>query len=63
MAGGNTANKNLDIHDNNASWFNGGYALDVQGTDNNMKSGLVFVPGANKCSRTLCCIHVRLIMC
>jgi hypothetical protein len=36
MAGGNTANKNLDIHDNNASWFNGGYALDVQGTDNNM---------------------------
>jgi hypothetical protein len=33
MAGGNTANKNLDIHDNNASWFNGGYALDVQGTD------------------------------
>jgi hypothetical protein len=29
-------NKNLDIHDNNASWFNGGYALDVQGTDNNM---------------------------
>jgi hypothetical protein len=30
------ANKNLDIHDNNASWFNGGYALDVQGTDNNM---------------------------
>jgi hypothetical protein len=26
-------NKNLDIHDNNASWFNG--AL-TQGTDNNM---------------------------
>jgi hypothetical protein len=35
--------KNLDIHDNNASWFNGGYALDVQGTDNNMnEDGLVF---------------------
>jgi hypothetical protein len=36
MAGGNTDKQNLDIHDNNASWFNGGYALDVQGTDNNM---------------------------
>jgi hypothetical protein len=36
MAGEIRTNKNLDIHDNNASWFNGGYALDVEGTDNNM---------------------------
>ncbi len=28
--------KNLDIHDNNASWSNGGYPLDLQGNDNNM---------------------------
>jgi hypothetical protein len=43
MAGGNTAKqKNLDIHDNNASWFNGGYALDVQGTDNNMNEEVVW---------------------
>ncbi|MFT5251437.1 MAG: hypothetical protein ACI87N_000416 [Flavobacteriales bacterium] len=28
--------KNLDIHDNNASWSNGGYAYDLSGTDNNM---------------------------
>jgi hypothetical protein len=28
--------KNLDVHDNNASWSNGGYALDLQGTENNM---------------------------
>jgi hypothetical protein len=36
ITGGNTDKQNLDIHDNNASWFNGGYALDVEGTDNNM---------------------------
>jgi hypothetical protein len=30
MAGGNTDKQKLDIHDNNASWFNGGYALDVE---------------------------------
>lgn len=28
--------KNLDIHDNNASWSNGGYTLDLEGTNNNM---------------------------
>ncbi|MGO4816786.1 glycosidase [Flavobacterium sp. W22_SRS_FP1] len=28
--------KNLDIHDNNASWSNGGYPLDLNGNDNNM---------------------------
>lgn len=28
--------KNLDIHDNNASWSNGGYPLDLKGTENNM---------------------------
>ncbi|MFH6972475.1 glycoside hydrolase family 2 TIM barrel-domain containing protein [Flavobacterium petrolei] len=28
--------KNLDIHDNNASWSNGGYSLDLEGTNNNM---------------------------
>lgn len=28
--------KNLDIHDNNASWSNGGYPLDLQGKENNM---------------------------
>jgi hypothetical protein len=28
--------KNLDIHDTNASWSNGGYALDLNGTENNM---------------------------
>lgn len=28
--------KNLDIHDNNASWSNGGYPLDLNGKDNNM---------------------------
>jgi hypothetical protein len=34
--------KNLDIHDNNASWSNGGYANDLSGTDNNMnEEGLV----------------------
>jgi hypothetical protein len=33
--------------------FNGGYALDVEGTDNNMnEDGLVFAQGANKCSWT-----------
>ena len=28
--------KNLDIHDTNASWSNGGYNFDFQGNDNNM---------------------------
>jgi len=28
--------KNLDIHDNNASWFNRGYNLDIVGSNNNM---------------------------
>ncbi|MCJ7467898.1 MAG: glycosidase [Maribacter sp.] len=28
--------KNLDVHDNNASWSNGGYYLDLEGTENNM---------------------------
>jgi hypothetical protein len=28
--------KNLDIHDTNASWSNGGYPLDLKGTENNM---------------------------
>jgi len=28
--------KNLDVHDNNASWFNRGYNLDVEGSTNNM---------------------------
>ena len=28
--------KNLDIHDNNASWFNRGYNLDIAGSNNNM---------------------------
>jgi len=28
--------KNLDVHDNNASWSNGGYYLDIKGSDNNM---------------------------
>ena len=28
--------KNLDIHDNNASWSNGGYYLDLEGDENNM---------------------------
>jgi hypothetical protein len=27
--------KNLDIHDNNASWFNRGYNLDIAGSNNN----------------------------
>lgn len=27
---------NLDVHDNNASWSNGGYALDLEGSNNNM---------------------------
>jgi hypothetical protein len=40
--GGNGQTKNLDIHDNNASWSNGGYANDLSGTDNNMnEEGLV----------------------
>jgi hypothetical protein len=28
--------KNADIHDNNASWSNGGYARDLEGKENNM---------------------------
>jgi hypothetical protein len=28
--------KNLDVHDNNASWSNGGYYLDIKGSNNNM---------------------------
>jgi hypothetical protein len=28
--------KNLDVHDNNASWSNGGYYLDLDGSNNNM---------------------------
>ncbi|OUR97739.1 glycosidase [Flavobacteriales bacterium 33_180_T64] len=28
--------KNLDVHDNNASWSNGGYSLDLEGNENNM---------------------------
>lgn len=28
--------KNLDVHDNNASWSNGGYPIDLQGKENNM---------------------------
>ena len=28
--------KNLDVHDNNASWSNGGYARDLKGNENNM---------------------------
>lgn len=28
--------KNLDIHDTNASWSNGGYPLDLKGNENNM---------------------------
>ena len=28
--------KNLDVHDNNASWANGGYALDLEPGENNM---------------------------
>lgn len=28
--------KNLEIHDTNASWSNGGYPLDLQGKENNM---------------------------
>lgn len=28
--------KNLDIHDTNASWSNGGYPLDLEGKENNM---------------------------
>ena len=28
--------KNLDVHDNNASWSNGGYYLDLEGINNNM---------------------------
>ncbi len=28
--------KNADVHDNNASWYNGGYQFDVDGTENNM---------------------------
>jgi hypothetical protein len=28
--------KNLDIHDTNASWSNGGYSYDLEGTNNNM---------------------------
>lgn len=28
--------KNLDIHDTNASWSNGGYTYDLEGTNNNM---------------------------
>ncbi|MFC2110161.1 glycoside hydrolase family 2 TIM barrel-domain containing protein [Bacteroidota bacterium] len=28
--------KNLDVHDNNASWSNGGYYLDLEGNENNM---------------------------
>ena len=28
--------KNLDVHDNNASWSNGGYYLDLEGSNNNM---------------------------
>ena len=27
--------KNLDVHDNNASWFNRGYNLDIDGNNNN----------------------------
>ena len=28
--------KNLEVHDNNASWSNGGYYLDIEGSNNNM---------------------------
>ncbi|MEQ9583295.1 MAG: glycoside hydrolase family 2 TIM barrel-domain containing protein, partial [Arenibacter sp.] len=28
--------KNLDVHDNNASWSNGGYSRDLEGNENNM---------------------------
>jgi hypothetical protein len=28
--------KNLDVHDNNASWSNAGYYLDIEGNNNNM---------------------------
>lgn len=28
--------KNLDVHDSKASWFNGGYYLDIEGSNNNM---------------------------
>ena len=28
--------KNLEVHDNNASWSNGGYYLDLEGNNNNM---------------------------
>lgn len=28
--------KNLDVHDNNASWSNGGYQRDLEGEENNM---------------------------
>jgi len=28
--------ENADIHDNNASWSNGGYAIDLEGKENNM---------------------------
>ena len=28
--------KNLDVHDNNASWSNRGYHLDIEGSNNNM---------------------------
>ena len=28
--------KNADIHDNNASWSNGGYEFDLEGSENNM---------------------------
>jgi len=28
--------KNLDVHDNNASWSNKGYSLDIEGSSNNM---------------------------
>lgn len=28
--------KNLEVHDNNASWSNGGYYLDLEGSNNNM---------------------------
>ncbi|MGB5264156.1 MAG: glycoside hydrolase family 2 TIM barrel-domain containing protein [Lutimonas sp.] len=28
--------KNADLHDSNASWYNGGYSSDVNGTENNM---------------------------
>jgi hypothetical protein len=54
-------NKNLDIHDNNASWFNGGYAL-TQGTDNNMNEEWWFICAKGPTNRILYDLYPRAVM-